>query len=217
VKLCTSVQIPSAECLQEREVADSGAQSRICWFSPGRAFGRYDFLVPVRTQSASPSTAARIRRWHARFDREIREIGRFGVVGIGAWIVDTLVYNIFYSHNYILAAVISTTVSATVAFFGNRFWTWRDRPRSSMRREYILYAIFNAIGLLISLCCLWFSHRVLGEWWPHVFHTRLADNIAKQGFGLALGTAFRFWAYRRYVFVALAPSPGSQPDESAVT
>jgi putative flippase GtrA len=172
--------------------------------------------VPVRTESAFPSTAARIRLWYARFNREIREIGRFGVVGVGAWIIDTLVYNLFYSQDYIVAAVISTTVSATAAFFGNRFWTWRDRPRSSMRREYVLYAIFNAIGLLISLCCLWISHRLLGAWQPRVFHTRLADNIAKQGFGLILGTAFRFWAYRRFVFVALA-DPSPEPDESTVT
>jgi putative flippase GtrA len=149
-----------------------------------------------------------MHRWYARFEREIQEIGRFGVIGIVAWVIDTIVFNLFYTWldgDYIAAAVISTTVSATVAFIGNRYWTWRDRPRSSMRREYVLYAIFNVIGLLISLCCLWISHLLLGAWRPDIFHTRLADNIAKQGVGLLLGTAFRFWAYRRYVFIALAP------------
>jgi putative flippase GtrA len=150
---------------------------------------------------------ARVRLWYMRFQREIHELGRFGIIGAIAWVVDTIVFNLFYtllSGDYIASAIISTTVSATIAFIGNRFWTWRDRPRSSLRREYVLYAIFNVIGLLISLACLWISHRLLGAWRPSIFHTRLADNIAKQGFGLVLGTAFRFWAYRRYVFVALA-------------
>jgi putative flippase GtrA len=153
---------------------------------------------------------ARFRRWYVRFEREIHEIGRFGAVGILAWIVDTIVFNVFYSildGDYIAAAVISTTVSATVAFIGNRFWTWRDRPRSTLRREYVLYAIFNVIGLLISLCCLWISHDLLGLWRPTIFKTQLADNISKQGFGLALGTVFRFWAYRRYVFNGLTRQP----------
>jgi putative flippase GtrA len=171
------------------------------------ATGRYAFQMPVRVRSTD-STIARIHRWYTRFKREIHEIGRFGIIGIVAWIIDTIVFNVAYTRlhgDYVTAAVISTTVSATVAFVGNRFWTWRDRTRSSMRREYILYAIFNVIGLLISLCCLWISHKLLGAWKPEIFHTRLADNIAKQGFGLILGTAFRFWAYRRYVFVELAP------------
>lgn len=171
-------------------------------------------MVPVRVDSAYPTAVARIRRWYARFRGEIRELGRFGVVGAVAWIVDTIVFNIGLSlldGNYIASAVISTTVSATVAFIGNRFWTWRDRPRSTLRREYVLYAIFNLIGLLISLGCLWISHELLGAWQP-IFRTRLADNISKQGFGLALGTAFRFWAYRRYVFAPVdRPEPAPAP------
>ena len=41
-----------------------------------------------------------------------------------------------------------------------------DRPPSSLHREYVLYAIFNVIGLLISLACLWISHDLLGAWRP---------------------------------------------------
>ena len=59
--------------------------------------------------------------------------------------------------------------------------------------------MLNAIGLLIALSCLAFSHYALG------FDSRLADNIAANGFGLVLGTAFRFWSYRRFVWVRPAP------------
>jgi putative flippase GtrA len=138
----------------------------------------------------------------ARVRREIRYLGKFGVVGAISWVIDTIVFNAFLTwlDNGYTAAVLSTMVSASAAFIGNRFWTWRDRSRSTLHREYMLYAFFNAIGLLIALACLWISHDLLGAWQPAVFHSRLADNVAKQGFGLVLGTIFRFWAYRRYVF-----------------
>lgn len=166
--------------------------------------------MSLRTEAPDRPTTRQI--WWARLRAPAAELGKFGVVGVVALVVDTLVYNVCWSHYGVYtAAVISTTVSATVAFLGNRFWTWRDRPRSSLRREYVLYAIFNVIGLLISLACLWISHDALGAWRPDIFHTRLADNIAKQGFGLVLGTAFRFWAYRRYVF---APAPEVDPESA---
>jgi hypothetical protein len=41
----------------------------------------------------------------------------------------------------------------------------------------------------------------------------LADNVSANGVGLVLGTAFRFWAYRRYAFpvepTASLPRPHS--------
>jgi putative flippase GtrA len=90
-------------------------------------------------------------------------------------------------------------VAATAAFIGNRFWTWRDRERSGLRREYTLYFIFNAIGLLIALACLAISTYGLGAIWP-VFTEPLAENVSKQIVGGALGTVFRFWSYRNIVF-----------------
>jgi putative flippase GtrA len=46
----------------------------------------------------------------------------------------------------------------------------------------------------IALVCLWFSHYILG------FTSPLADNISANVIGLGLGTIFRFWSYRRWVF-----------------
>lgn len=161
-----------------------------------------------------------LRRLVVRFRREIRELGKFGVIGGIAWVIDTLVFNWCLSGgtNRYLAAVISTTVSATFAFVGNRHWTWRDRRGSSLHREYILYAFFNVIGLLISLVCLFFSHEILGAWQPHIFHTQFADTVAKNGFGLLLGTIFRFWAYRRYVFAAVRlPASGATEPAGAAS
>ena len=51
------------------------------------------------------------------------------------------------------------------------------------------------------MACLAGSRYGLGSIWPDVFRTPLADNIASYVVGTALGTLFRFWSYRRFVFV----------------
>lgn len=91
---------------------------------------------------------------------------------------------------------------------GNRFWTWRHRKRSNPAREYALFFFFNAVGLGIAVACLAISRYGLGSIWPEVFQTPLADNIASFIVGTGLGTLFRFWSYRRFVFVE-AEIPGS--------
>ena len=55
------------------------------------------------------------------------------------------------------------------------------------------YMAYNG-GMGISLACLWISHHLLG------FTSLLADNISTNVIGLALGTAFRFFLYRYWVF-----------------
>jgi putative flippase GtrA len=92
------------------------------------------------------------------------------------------------------AKVISVLVATTFAFFGNRHWTFKHRPRTKFRREYTLFFLFNAVGMAISLSCLWVSHYLLG------FKSALADNISANLIGLVLGTIFRFWGYHNWVF-----------------
>lgn len=148
-----------------------------------------------------------LSRLVVRFQHLFQELGKFGVVGAIAYLVDIVIFNIcLFAMWWLPSTVISTTVAATVAFLGNRFWTWRDRPRSGLHREYALYVFFNAVGLAIGIVCLWVSHDMLGHFWPEIFHTRLADNVAKMVVGMAFGTMFRFWAYRTYVF-----APGPKP------
>ena len=146
-----------------------------------------------------------------RFGHLVRELGKFGVVGGVAYVIDVAFFNLFLSSlGSIGAKVASTVIAATAAFIGNRFWTWRHRERSGLRREYLLYFFFNAVGLGIALTCLGISKYGLGHYWPRVFHTRLADNVAAQGFGLVLGTMFRFWAYKRFVFLAASTDEAAE-------
>ncbi|GAB2926717.1 hypothetical protein GCM10027280_12580 [Micromonospora polyrhachis] len=148
-----------------------------------------------------------------RFGHLVRELGKFGVVGGFAFFVDLALFNYAVTRlgmERLTAKTFSTVVAATIAFVGNRFWTWRHRERSGMAREYSLYFFFNAVGLGIAVACLGISHYGLGAIWPSVFKSLLADNISANLVGAALGTLFRFWSYRRFVFVG--PAAQDAPD-----
>lgn len=139
-----------------------------------------------------------------RFGHLVREMGKFGIVGAIAFLADIGLFNVAVRElgmEPLAAKTLSTVVAATLAFLGNRFWTWRHRERSGLAREYLLYFFFNAVGLGIGLACLAISHYGLGSIWPRVFKTLVADNISANLVGTALGTLFRFWSYRRFVFV----------------
>lgn len=126
-----------------------------------------------------------------------------------SFIIDIVLFNVAiqaWGMERLTAKTFSTVVAASIAFVGNRFWTWRNRERSGLAREYLLYFFFNAVGLGIALACLGISHYGLGSIWPAVFKNVLADNIAANVVGVVLGTLFRFWSYRRFVFVG-SPAP----------
>jgi len=98
-------------------------------------------------------------------------------------------------------------VATTVSYAGNRHWTFRRRGRSSVRREYLLFFLLNGVGLAIALTCLAISHYLLD------FTSRVSDNIAANVIGLGLGTAFRFWSYRRWVFPELREESEGRADD----
>jgi putative flippase GtrA len=142
-----------------------------------------------------------LRSLYARVEHLVHEVAKFGTVGLVALVVDVGLFNILcYGassplHGKVLTAkIVSVCVATTVAYFGNRYWTFRHRGRTSFHREYVLFFVLNAVGLAISVGILWFSHYALG------FTSAIADNISANVIGLGLGTLFRFWSYRRWVF-----------------
>ena len=137
-------------------------------------------------------------RLEARVRGVFAELAKFGTVGALSFVIDVTIFNavLLVMDKPLTAKVISTVFSATNAFVLNRAWSFKHRERTNVRREYTLFFVLNAVGLSISLLCLAVSHYVLG------FESRLADNLAANGVGLVLGTTFRFWSYRRFVWAA---------------
>ncbi len=134
--------------------------------------------------------------------RFLHEVAKFGTVGLVALVVDIGTFNLLrfaggegpLYDKPLTAKVISVVLATLVAYLGNRFWTYRHRRKQGYVREYVLFFVFNAVGLGIALTCLWFTHYQLDLTSP------LADNISANVVGLGLSTMFRFWAYRTYVF-----------------
>jgi putative flippase GtrA len=184
---------------------------------PKDALDRPGNVQPARLTAVPPTviTPARrsrgpialVRAGYDRFAHLVHELGKFGVVGAICYLIDITIFNLWLAefHEPISAKTVSTAIAATIAFLGNRFWTWRDRERNGLGREYGLYFGFNAVGLAIGVACLWITHYGLGSIWPAVFTTTLADNISANVVGVLLASLFRFWAYRRFVFRPVAP------------
>lgn len=129
------------------------------------------------------------------------ELMKFGSVGALAYIVNLGLFNLLVhfpisplDDRPVTGSLLAGIVSILVAYFGNRFWTWKDRPRRAMSREIALFFIINGIGILMSAAVLFISRYILG------FQSALADNIAANVIGIGLGTIFRFWSYRVWVF-----------------
>lgn len=150
----------------------------------------------------------------------IAQFARFGVVGLGGLVIDVAIFNILrttvmapevFHEGPVVAKVISTTVAIIANWLGNRYWTFGSRRRPHMVREGVEFAIVSVGGMLIGLGCLWVSHYVLG------FTSVLADNIATNVVGLALGTAFRFTFYRIWVFRQPAPPVILMPSDAGGT
>lgn len=134
-----------------------------------------------------------------------RELVKFGLVGAVAYVVDVTLFNLLLfgepfgtraalDERPLTAKAVSVAVATLVAWLGNRFWTFRRRRRASARRELALFVVMNLAGMAIALVCLGVSHYALG------LDSPLADNISANVVGLALGTTFRFFAYRTWVF-----------------
>ncbi|GAA1157516.1 hypothetical protein GCM10009606_39370 [Nocardioides aquiterrae] len=133
----------------------------------------------------------------------------FLAVGAAGYVTDVAAFNWFREQpvvgDPVVAKVAAVGVAMVVTYLGNRLLTWRELGSENRRREVALFAVFNLVGLLISVLALDVSHHLLG------LTSRLADNISGNVVGVGLGTAFRFWAYRRFVFVGAGSGDLDEP------
>ncbi|HEY9521718.1 MAG TPA: GtrA family protein [Thermopolyspora sp.] len=136
------------------------------------------------------------------------QLVRFGLVGAVGLVIDVGVFNLLrltvfepsvVNEGPVYAKVISTALAIIANWIGNRYWTFGRERRPQMVREGLDFAAVSLGGMVIGLGCLWVSHYLLG------YTSLLADNISTNVVGLALGTAFRFWLYRVWVFSPKRP------------
>lgn len=137
----------------------------------------------------------RVAGWVRRL---VPELAKFGTIGVVAFVISDGGSNLlrFDAGLDVLSAnAIATVAGVLFAFAGNRYWTFRQRKRSGVGREGVLFFVFNGVGLLIQLAVIGFTSYVLG------LTGKLAYNVALI-VGIGLGTLFRFWSYHRWVWGA---------------
>ncbi|RZS67936.1 putative flippase GtrA [Agromyces ramosus] len=148
----------------------------------------------------SPTAGSALAKlWHGLLAYAVK----FGVVGLIGLVIDVALFNLLrlgvfgeghWAQSALGAKTISTSVAIVFNWLGNRYWTFRRHRRRNYVREFMEYLIVSLGGMLIALACLWVSHHWLG------LTSIVADNVATNVVGLALGTAFRFLLYRYWVY-----------------
>ncbi|HEY0936238.1 MAG TPA: GtrA family protein [Trebonia sp.] len=153
-----------------------------------------------------------IRETYFRFQVVIHEIGKFGVVGLLSTILTFAIQNALYGHvGPTTQVVVANAIATCFAYVGNRYWAFKHRKTANMRRETVLFVLFNVIGTLIQTAFVDFNHYVLHN------TDRISLNIATV-IGIVFATLFRLFCYRKFVFSS-TPSgpagPGTPEDQAA--
>lgn len=125
----------------------------------------------------------------------LKELTAFGVVGAVAFAIDIGLFTWLAPHGALKAKAISTVVSTTFAYFGNRHLSFSHRARTGIRRETSFFFGINLVALVASELVLAFFVYVLG--YGHSSGVVFVVNLVTIG----LSTVFRFWGYKRFVFL----------------
>jgi putative flippase GtrA len=125
----------------------------------------------------------------------LKELTAFGLIGAVAFAIDIGLFTWLAPHGALKAKAVSTAVSTTFAYFGNRYLSFSHRARTSVSRETSFFFGINLITLIFSELIIALFVYPLG--YGHASSTVFVVNLVT----IALGTVFRFWSYKRFVFL----------------
>jgi putative flippase GtrA len=149
--------------------------------------------------SFADATIARLPGPIRPFAERHHELIKFAIVGATTFVVDSA---IFYTLKLtilepkpVTAKVIAGIVAVIASYILNREWSFRDRGGRERHHEALLFFAFSGVGVLLNI----------------------ADFISAYLIGNLLQMAFRFWAFRRWVFPDESARSGDSALESALT
>ena len=125
----------------------------------------------------------------------VKEITAFGLIGLLALVIDLGIFKALSPDGALKAKCISTLVSTTFAYLGNRYLSFSHRARTSVGRETAFFFGINLITLTFSEAILALTVYAFHQ--PHGGTVVFVVNFGT----IALGTIFRFWSYKRFVFL----------------
>ena len=143
----------------------------------------------------------------------IPELMKFGVVGLIGSVIDLGGSAYLYDRLGIgpmVAKALAISAATVVTYLGSRFWTFRHRVNQALLREGMLFVALNVVGLAIAEVVIAITSYGLG------MKGTLAYNAASV-VGTGLGTIFRYFAYKKWVFLPGAPGAAVAAGEAAVS
>ena len=173
--------------------------------------------------SFADATIARLPRQIRPLAERHHELIKFAIVGATTFVIDMA---IFFSLKLtilepkpVTAKIIAGIVAVIASYILNREWSFRDRGGRERHHEALLFFGVSGIGVLLSMVPLWFSSYVLMLRVPMVSLAveNIADFVAAYIIGNLLQMAFRFWAFRRFVFPEEFARDPEKALESALT
>jgi putative flippase GtrA len=143
----------------------------------------------------------------------IPELAKFGVVGLIGAIIDLGGADYLHVHlgvGPMVSKGLSITAATVVTYLGSRFWTFRHRVNQALLREGALFVALNVVGLAIAEVVIAITTYGLD------LKSELAYNAASV-VGTGLGTIFRYFSYKKWVFLAGVPGATVAAGEAAVS
>lgn len=181
--------------IRSQSGADPGNRTR--WVPTVRTLPRVSLVDTVLIQIPQPYRDIAVRH---------RELVKFALVGGIAYVVDIVLFTVLKTTvlepKPVTAKIVAVLVATMVSYVLNREWSFRTRGGRERHHEAALFFLVCGIGLVINAAPLWISRYVLDLQVPEV--SLLVQEVADFAFanviGTALAMAFRWWAFRRYVF-----------------
>lgn len=150
-----------------------------------------------------------------------RELLKFAFVGASTFVIDTSLFYVLkwtvLAPKPVTAKVVAVLVATIVSYVLNREWAFRTRGGRERHHEASLYFLFSGIAVALYAAPLWISRYALHLQTPYTtrFVEEIADFTSGQILGVLLGMAFRWWAFRKWVFPADNGDRGSVGESEA--
>ncbi len=144
-----------------------------------------------------------IRDIYTRYTVRIHEIAKFGVVGGIGFIVQLGVtdgVHLGLGIGALTAVIVGYVIATVVTFLGNRHWAFKHRQGKGLSHETLMFILLNVVGLGIQEAVVATVHYGLHLTDP------LSYNVANV-IGIGMGTIFRLWSYRKWVFLEVNEEP----------
>jgi putative flippase GtrA len=140
----------------------------------------------------TPETAAEPSYSYLR--RELVSFGLVGSVGTAITFAGANILDRFAGNSPVTSVVLPMLVSTGVSYWLSRRYTFRQYSSDGSGREVALFFALNLVGIVIQVLFMGFRTYTLGLRDPLSFNAAMA-------IGMMVASTFRYWSYRKWVFL----------------